>query len=39
VGRHLDSDLDVPGALVVIDEAAAAGWDVTEAAALIGVTP
>jgi hypothetical protein len=38
VGRHLDSDLDAPGALVVLDEAAASGWDVTEAAALMGVT-
>jgi L-cysteine:1D-myo-inositol 2-amino-2-deoxy-alpha-D-glucopyranoside ligase len=38
VGRHLDADLDAPGALVVIDEAAESGWDVSEAAALIGVT-
>jgi L-cysteine:1D-myo-inositol 2-amino-2-deoxy-alpha-D-glucopyranoside ligase len=37
VRLHLDSDLDAPGALVVIDEAAASGHDVTEACALIGV--
>ncbi|MGA2037289.1 MAG: cysteine--tRNA ligase, partial [Acidimicrobiales bacterium] len=37
VRRHLDADLDAPGALVVIDEAAVAGHDVTEASALLGV--
>ncbi|MGH9064816.1 MAG: cysteine--tRNA ligase [Acidimicrobiales bacterium] len=34
---HLDDDLDVPSALVAIDEAAAAGEGVTEAAALLGI--
>ena len=38
VRRHLDTDLDAPGALVVIDEEAAAGHDVTEASSLIGVS-
>jgi L-cysteine:1D-myo-inositol 2-amino-2-deoxy-alpha-D-glucopyranoside ligase len=37
VGRHLDSDLDAPGALVVIDEFASSRRDVTEAAGLLGV--
>jgi L-cysteine:1D-myo-inositol 2-amino-2-deoxy-alpha-D-glucopyranoside ligase len=37
VGGCLDSDLDAPGALVAIDEAAASGEDVTEAASWIGV--
>ncbi len=37
VGRHLDSDLDVPGAVVAIDEAAERGQDVDAAAALLGV--
>ena len=35
---HLDADLDTPGALDRIDEAAAEGLDVREAAALLGVT-
>jgi L-cysteine:1D-myo-inositol 2-amino-2-deoxy-alpha-D-glucopyranoside ligase len=33
----LDNDLDTPGALLAIDTAAAAGSDVTAAAALLGV--
>ena len=37
VGRHLDSDLDTPEALVVIDENAARGLDVAEAATQLGV--
>ena len=37
VRRHLDEDLDAPSALVLIDEAAAGGHDVTEACALLGV--
>ncbi len=37
VGRCLDNDLDVPGALKVIDAAAAQGHGVTKAAALLGV--
>ncbi|MEM9035019.1 MAG: cysteine--tRNA ligase [Actinomycetota bacterium] len=39
VRRHLDDDLDVPGALAAIDEAAAAGFDVTSAAERVGFTP
>ena len=35
--RVLDDDLDVPGALRLIDEAAAADRDVGEAAALLGI--
>jgi L-cysteine:1D-myo-inositol 2-amino-2-deoxy-alpha-D-glucopyranoside ligase len=37
VRERLDDDLDTPGALAAIDEAAARGADVTAAAALIGV--
>jgi L-cysteine:1D-myo-inositol 2-amino-2-deoxy-alpha-D-glucopyranoside ligase len=37
VRRHLDEDLDAPSALVLIDEAAAGGHDVTQACALLGV--
>jgi L-cysteine:1D-myo-inositol 2-amino-2-deoxy-alpha-D-glucopyranoside ligase len=37
VNRHLDSDLDVPGAVVVIDECAASGENVGELADLLGV--
>jgi L-cysteine:1D-myo-inositol 2-amino-2-deoxy-alpha-D-glucopyranoside ligase len=36
--RHLDDDLDVPAALVTIDEAASAGRNVGAAATLLGVT-
>jgi L-cysteine:1D-myo-inositol 2-amino-2-deoxy-alpha-D-glucopyranoside ligase len=38
VRARLDDDLDTPGALRVIDEAAAAGSDVSDAAALVGVS-
>jgi len=38
VRARLDDDLDTPGALRVIDEAAAAGSDVSDAAALLGVS-
>ena len=38
VRRQLDDDLDTPGAVAAIDEAAAAGTDVTEAAMLLGVS-
>jgi L-cysteine:1D-myo-inositol 2-amino-2-deoxy-alpha-D-glucopyranoside ligase len=34
----LDSDLDTPGALRLVDDAAHAGLDVTPAAALLGIT-
>ncbi len=37
VRAHLDDDLDLPAALTVIDEAAAPGCGVSEAAELIGV--
>ncbi|MHB1785403.1 MAG: cysteine--tRNA ligase [Acidimicrobiales bacterium] len=37
VRDRLDDDLDVPGALRVIDEAAASGREVSEAAELLGV--
>lgn len=37
VRRHLDADLDTPGACAAIDAAAAAGRDVTQAAALLGI--
>ena len=37
VRHHLDSDLDAPAAVRAIDEAAARGIDVSEAAALLGV--
>jgi L-cysteine:1D-myo-inositol 2-amino-2-deoxy-alpha-D-glucopyranoside ligase len=37
VRRHLDDDLDTPGACRAIDDAAAAGDDVSAAAALLGV--
>ena len=37
VRDRLDDDLDTPGALAAIDAAAAAGHDVTAAAALLGV--
>jgi len=37
VRRRLDEDLDAPGALVVIDEAAQRGVHVAEAAGLLGV--
>ena len=37
VRDRLDDDLDTPGALALIDAAAAGGTDVTEAAALLGV--
>lgn len=37
VRDRLDDDLDTPGALQVIDEAAAAGADVSAAASLLGV--
>jgi L-cysteine:1D-myo-inositol 2-amino-2-deoxy-alpha-D-glucopyranoside ligase len=37
VRRHLDADLDTPGAVAVIDAAAASGIDVSEAAGLLGV--
>lgn len=37
VRGRLDDDLDTPGALALIDAAAAGGTDVTAAAALLGV--
>jgi len=37
VRHHLDDDLDTPGAVAAIDEAAARGVDVRDAAALLGV--
>jgi L-cysteine:1D-myo-inositol 2-amino-2-deoxy-alpha-D-glucopyranoside ligase len=37
VRERLDDDLDTPGALAAVDEAAAAGHDVRQAAALLGV--
>ena len=37
VRRCLDNDLDVPGALTMLDEAARSGGGVSEAAALLGV--
>jgi len=37
VRRRLDDDLDTPGAVAAIDEAAASGGGVAEAAALLGV--
>lgn len=37
VRQHLDNDLDTPSAIAAIDEAAATGQDVSEAAALLGV--
>jgi L-cysteine:1D-myo-inositol 2-amino-2-deoxy-alpha-D-glucopyranoside ligase len=37
VRRHLDSDLDTPGALDAIDDAVDRGLDVRAAAALLGV--
>jgi hypothetical protein len=37
VRSRLDDDLDTPGALRVMDEAAAEGLDVSGAAALLGV--
>lgn len=37
VRGRMDDDLDTPGALALIDAAAAGGTDVTEAAALLGV--
>ena len=37
VRERLDDDLDTPGALAVIDAAAAAGRGVREAAELLGV--
>jgi len=37
VRSHLDDDLDTPGALAVIDRAASNGFDVTDAARLLGV--
>lgn len=37
VRDHLDDDLDTPAAFAAIDEVAARGHDVTEAAALLGV--
>jgi L-cysteine:1D-myo-inositol 2-amino-2-deoxy-alpha-D-glucopyranoside ligase len=38
VRGRLDEDLDTPGALVALDEAAAAGHGVSEGAALLGVS-
>ncbi len=38
VRRRLDDDLDAPGALVALDEAAATGAGVSQGAALLGVT-
>ncbi len=38
VRRRLDDDLDAPGALVALDEAAASGAGVAQGAALVGVT-
>ena len=37
VRTRLDDDLDTPGAVAAIDEAAAAGQGVSEAAALLGI--
>jgi L-cysteine:1D-myo-inositol 2-amino-2-deoxy-alpha-D-glucopyranoside ligase len=37
VRERLDDDLDTPGALALIDEAAKRGTDVTRAAAVLGV--
>jgi L-cysteine:1D-myo-inositol 2-amino-2-deoxy-alpha-D-glucopyranoside ligase len=37
VRSALDDDLDTPGAVAALDEAAAAGHGVAEAAALLGV--
>ncbi len=37
VRRHLDGDLDTPGACAAIDVAAEAGHDVSRAAALLGI--
>jgi L-cysteine:1D-myo-inositol 2-amino-2-deoxy-alpha-D-glucopyranoside ligase len=37
VRERLDDDLDTPGAIAVVDEAAAGGHDVRSAAALLGV--
>ncbi len=39
VRAHLDDDLDIPAALAAMDEAAAAGEGVTEAARLLGIFP
>ncbi|HEY7946743.1 MAG TPA: cysteine--tRNA ligase [Acidimicrobiales bacterium] len=38
VRRHLDDDLDAPGALVALDEVAATGAGMSQGAALLGVT-
>jgi L-cysteine:1D-myo-inositol 2-amino-2-deoxy-alpha-D-glucopyranoside ligase len=38
VRAHLDDDLDCPGAIATIDAAAAEGADITQAAALLGIT-
>ena len=38
VRAALDDDLDCPGALAAIDEAAQAGYNVASAAALLGIT-
>jgi len=38
VRRRLDDDLDAPGALVALDEAAAGGGGVSQGAGLLGVT-
>ncbi len=38
VRDRLDDDLDTPGALALLDEAAAAGHPLTRAAALLGIT-
>ena len=37
VGAALDDDLDVPTALATIDQSAAAGVDVSPAAAMLGI--
>lgn len=37
VRRHLDNDLDTPGALAAIDDAVDRGLDVTSAASLVGI--
>ena len=37
IRSRLDDDLDTPGALALIDDAVASGFDVTDAAALIGI--
>ena len=39
VRAALDDDLDTPAAIAAIDAAVAAGEDVTDAAALLGVAP